>query len=220
MPSTVVHVALAGIVACALLGPAFSGRALLVVLAFTVLVDLDVFLGFVWLGAHRAAFHSLLFPALLGAVVYYDRAGSGPSRLRERFGGHAHRVGYVVVAALVFGAIGPDLTTNGVNVFWPLHDQFYAFSGEIHISDQQGLVQTFVDFSNGEPAESVSRGSTQETQYRTGVDTNPDRSGEPEVQERVFPVVDTGVQLLLVVTSVFLMASRLWEERTTQAQRE
>lgn len=212
MPSTVVHVALAGIVGCALLGRAFSGRALLVVCGLTAFVDLDVFVGFVVVGAHRAAFHSLLFPALLLVLLLYDRSRGDESVLRERFGPTAHRVGGVAVVAAVFGAVGPDLMTNGVNLFWPVHDQFYAFTGKIHISDQRGLVQTFVDFSNHEPVQSVSRGSTNQTQYYTGVDTNPDRSGAPEVTERVFPIVDSGEQLLLVLTGVFVMASRLYEE--------
>lgn len=214
MPSTVVHVALAGLVACALLGRAFSGRALLAVLGLTVLVDLDVFLGFVIVGAHRAAFHSLLFPAVIAAVLVYDRSRGDGSRLRSWFGATAHRVGAVAVVAVVFGAIGPDLVTNGVNPFWPLHDQFYALTGEVYLSDQQGLVQTFVEFGREEPAESVARGSTRETQYHTGVDTNPDRSGEAEVQERVFPLADNGEQLLLVATGAFVMTSRLFEEWT------
>ena len=212
MPSTVVHVALAGIVGCALPGRAFSWRALLAVVGLTVFVDLDVFVGFVVVGAHRAAFHSLLFLAAIGVVLLADRSRGDDSTLRNRFGPTAHRVGAVAVVAALFGAIGPDLMTNGANLFWPVHDQFYAFNGEMYLSDRKGFVQTFVELESEEPAKSVSRGSTQETQYHTGVDTNPDRSGDADVQERVFPLADSGEQLLLVVTGAFVMASRLFDE--------
>ncbi|WP_267640411.1 metal-dependent hydrolase [Haloarchaeobius amylolyticus] len=213
MPSTVVHVALAAIVACALLGPAFSGRALVAVLALTAFVDLDVFVGFVLVGAHRAAFHTLLFPAVLGAALAFDLYADRPSRLVARFGPHAPRVAAVAIVAVVFGAIGPDLMTNGVNVLWPLHDQFYALTGKLHLSDQRGVVQTFVEFENGEPTRKVAKGSTKEVQYYTGVDTNPDRSGEPVTRERIFPLVDSGIQLLIVLTAGVVSAVRLWDER-------
>ncbi|WP_439027211.1 metal-dependent hydrolase [Haloarchaeobius sp. DT45] len=213
MPSTVVHVALAALVACALLGPAFSARALVAVMALTAFVDLDVFLGFVLVGAHRAAFHTLLLPVVLGGILAYDLFADRPSRLVRRFGPQAPRIAAVAIVGVVFGAIGPDLMTNGVNVFWPLHDQFYALTGKLHLSDQQGIVQTFVEFENGEPTKKVAKGSTKEVQYYTGVDTNPDRSGEPVTRERIFPLVDTGVQLLLVLTAGFVSAVRLWDER-------
>ncbi|WP_435359257.1 metal-dependent hydrolase [Haloarchaeobius sp. DFWS5] len=217
MPSTVVHVALAAIVGCALLGPAFSGRSLLVVLAVTVFVDLDVLVGFAVVGAHRAAFHTLLFPAVLLVVLYYDISRRERSWLLDRFGPHATRTGFVSVIAVTFAAIGPDLMTNGVNLFWPLHDQFYAFTGKFHLSDQQGIVQTFIEFDKGKPAESVARGSTKEVQYYTGVDTDPGRTGKPVVKERIFPVVSSGMQLLIVATGAFVSGSRLWEERRSNA---
>ncbi|MCT9097535.1 metal-dependent hydrolase [Haloarchaeobius sp. HME9146] len=213
MPSTVVHVALAAIIGCALLGPAFSGRALLVVMGLTAFVDLDVFLGFVLVGAHRAAFHTLLFPAALAGILAFDLLADRPSKLAARFGPHAPRIAGVAVVGAVFGAIGPDLMTNGVNVFWPLHDQFYALTGKLHLSNQEGIIQTFVEFENGEPTKKVAKGSTREFQYYTGVDTNPDRTGEPVTRERIFPLVDSGVQLLLVLTGGFVSAARLWEER-------
>ncbi|WP_435333558.1 metal-dependent hydrolase [Haloarchaeobius sp. TZWWS8] len=211
MPSTVVHVALAAVVAAALLGSAYSWRTLLVVVGATAFVDLDVLVGFVLIGAHRAAFHTVLFPAVLLGLVYLDLHWGTSSRLVDRFGPTAIRTALVTVVAVVFAGIGPDLMTNGVNVFWPLHDQFYAFTGKFHLSDQHGVVQTFVDLERSQPAESVARGSTKEVQYYTGVDTNPDRSGAPVTKERIFPLVDSGVQLLLVVTGAFISGSRLWE---------
>ncbi|PSQ44106.1 hypothetical protein BRD17_04915 [Halobacteriales archaeon SW_7_68_16] len=58
MVSTLAHVALAGLVGVALLGRALSARSILVVLVAVALVDADAIVGWVFLGAHRAAFHS------------------------------------------------------------------------------------------------------------------------------------------------------------------
>jgi hypothetical protein len=209
VPSTLVHAAVAVLLACSLLGPAFSRRALAVVVGAVVLVDFDVFLGLYAVGTHRAAFHTLLVPALAAVALAVD--GRRGQRLVERFGPTAPRVAWVTVAAVVVAAIGPDLLSNGVNVFYPVHDQFYAFDGTIRLSDRRGIVQSFVDLS--EPSQNA-RGSTTETQYRTGVDPAPDRTGadREEDTERLFLVVDSGLQLLLVVTGAVVGAVRLRED--------
>lgn len=210
MPSTLVHVALGALVAAALLGDRFRARTLGVVLAAVVVVDLDVFLGWVVVGAHRAALHTLLWPALGAALIVYDTTVRETSLLVERFGDGAPRVGWTVVAAVTLAAVGPDLVTNGVNPLYPLHDQFYALDGRLELSNQRGLVQTFV--------EDPGRGSTQETQYYTGVDPDPDSGGgEPvtgeSAPERVFPLVASGTQLLVVVTGALVTAVRLRDVR-------
>ena len=212
MPSTLVHVALGGLVGCALLAGAFSPRAILVVLAAVAAVDLDTFLGWVVVGAHRSATHTLLLPLVLGALVFWDVHVRETSWLRARFGETAPRVAGVAVVAVAFAGIGPDMVTNGVNVFWPVHDQFYEVTGRTYLSDQQGFVQTFVDLGNAEPVKDANLGSTQERQYHTGADTNPDRKGEPEVEERVFPLAGSGTQLLLVATGALVVAGRVVED--------
>ena len=45
MPSTVVHVGLAGLVGAALLGDRFDTRAILFVMAATAIIDLDTLIG-------------------------------------------------------------------------------------------------------------------------------------------------------------------------------
>lgn len=206
MPSTLVHVALGALVAAALLGDRFGTRPLGVVCLAVVAVDLDVFLGLVVTGAHRAAFHTLLWPAVAGAAVAYDTHLRDRSWLRTRLGAGGPRLAWTVVAAVVLGAIGPDLVTNGVNALYPLHDQFYALDGKLQLSSKEGIVQTFVE----DPA----RGSTGETQYYTGVDPDPDSGGAEQVTgesapERIFPVVASGMQLLVVATSAVVVAVRL-----------
>ncbi len=227
MPSTLVHVALAGLVACTLLRTAFSGRAVAVVCGAVVLIDFDVFVGWFVLGAHRAAFHTVLLPAVLVAVLAYDVRVAERSRLAERFGETAPRVGGVAVTAVVVAGVLPDLVTNGVNVLWPIHDQFYALNGEAKLSDRRGLIQTFVE-------EETSKGSTEDTQFRTGADPEPDDTSsaeeiadaatgngegttETESQEpppeRVFLLVNSGLELLLVGAGTVLTSFRLWEHR-------
>jgi inner membrane protein len=213
VPSTLVHVALAGLLACALLGDAFGVRSLLVVLAAVVVVDFDVFVGLYLVGAHRAAFHTLLWPTLGAVALTYDGLRER-SALAERFGPNSPRIAWVTVAAVVLAGIGPDLVTNGANVFYPLHDQFYALEGKLQISNERGIVQTFV--------EDAAKGSTEETQYYTGIDPDPSQGGaEPvgtkDAPERIFPLVTSGFQLLLVVSSAVTVGVRLWDARDADA---
>jgi len=214
MASTLVHVAVAALLAAALLGPALDRRSAVVVLAATALVDLDTFLGLVVQGAHRAASHTLLLPLLGGALVYYD------VRVREdpwlaRWHPHGARVAWVAVVAVAVAGIGLDMVINGVNAFWPLHDQFYTVDGKALLSDQRGLVQTFVELAPPEPAQGDGGGTqprtTQNTHYSTGVD--PSTGRERADVERVFPLVRSGWQLLLVVAGYGVLAVRLWEQR-------
>lgn len=205
MPSTVVHVALAGLVGTALLANAFSRRTILLVMAVTVLPDLDTFLGLVVPGIHRAAFHTLTIPVLVGAILLWD------TRVREdsfvdRYGPNARRVAWTCLAAVVLAGIGPDLFWNGVNLFYPLHDRFYELSGKIVISNQRGLIQTI-----WETAEHSSPGTTETVHYSTGVDPSP--GTEPENVERIFPVVNGGIQMLIVISSLVVVGARLWETR-------
>jgi hypothetical protein len=205
MPSTVVHLALAGVVGVALLGEEFTPRALAVVLAAAALIDSDAFVGLVLPGAHRSLFHTLLLPVVLGGLVAYDsRIRGGASFLRRRWGDHGVRVAWVAVAGLTFGGIFPDLFTNGVNAFYPLHDTFYRVNGRLLVSSQRGLVQTFVELAPETP-----RPTTETLHYSTAVDPTPGR--EPKNVERVFPVVMSGWQLMLVVVGGFVMGTRLWE---------
>lgn len=205
MPSTVVHLALAGVVGVALLGEEFTPRALAVVLAAAALIDSDAFVGLVLPGAHRSLFHTLLLPVALGGVVAYDsRVRGEASFLRRRWGDHGVRVAWVAVAGLTFGGIFPDLFTNGVNAFYPIHDTFYRLNGRLLVSSQRGLVQTFVELAPETP-----RPTTETLHYSTAVDPTPGR--EPANVERVFPVVMAGWQLMLVVVGGFVMGTRLWE---------
>jgi hypothetical protein len=205
MPSTVVHLAVGGVVAAALLGDDFDRRSVAVVLAVTAVPDLDTFAGLFLQGAHRALLHTLLLPAVAGALLAYDTRIRGGSRLRERWGRRGVRVSWVAVAALLLGGVLPDLMTNGVNAFYPLYDRFLTVDGELLLSNQRGVVQTFVDLS-AEPER-----TTGNTHYWTGVDPSP--GDEPENVERIFPVVRSGFQLLVILLGGFTLGARFYEER-------
>jgi len=174
MPSTLVHVALGAVIATALLGELFSRKSLLVVLGAAAFPDLDTFLGLLIDGGHRALLHTLLLPVVLGALLVFDLRIRARSVLRARWGRRGVRVAWVSFAALTLAGIGPDLFSNGVNVFYPVYDQFYRIDGRLLISEQKGIIQSFVELSppsdSGESVVGESVGSTNDTHYRTGVD--------------------------------------------------
>ena len=222
MPSLVVHVALAGLVGAALLGREFDRRSILLILFVPVIPDLDAFAGFVVPGGHRALLHTLLIPLGAAALLRYDTRIRQSSRLRGRYGPRGVRIAWVAVVVYAFAGIGLDLFTGGgANPFYPLHDQFYAVSGRLQYSTTKGWVQTFVDLnldaagdgSGGRVVEAGQRGSTGEVHVDSGVD--PNRGAEPENVERVFPVVRSGWQLLLVLTSAAVLAGKFAERRLT-----
>ncbi|NIC00174.1 metal-dependent hydrolase [Halobacterium sp. R2-5] len=207
MPSSVVHVAFGALVATALLRE-FDAKLLAAVCAFAALPDVDTFLG-IWIaGGHRAILHTALLPAVLGAFVYWD-SRRPDSWLCERFGPNGPHVAGVGVVALLFGGVLPDLMTNGVNLLYPVHDRFYTFAGSIELSSTEGLVQTFVDFGDEPGGGGTVGGTTENTHYYTGVDL--ERGEDPENAERVFPVVSSGLQLVVVLTALAGVAGRFRE---------
>ena len=205
MPSTVVHLAVGAVVAAALLGDEFDRRSVAIVLAATAVPDIDTFAGLYLQGAHRALLHTLMLPVAAGALLTYDTRIRPVSRLYGRWGARGVRVAWVAVAALLVGGILPDLMTNGVNAFYPFYDRFLTVDGELLLSNQRGVVQTFVDLS-AEPER-----TTENTHYWTGVD--PTRGTDPKNVERIFPVVRSGFQLLVIVLGAFTLGARFWEER-------
>ncbi|UPW00790.1 metal-dependent hydrolase [Halorussus gelatinilyticus] len=237
MPSTVVHVALAGLVGTALLADYFDGKAVAVVMAAVVLVDFDVFVGFWIEGAHRAAFHTLLLPLLGGILLWADLRRGDDSLVRSQWGAQGVRVGWVTLVAVTFAGIGLDAFFNGVNLLYPVHDRFYTFDGKVFYSTKEGFVQTLVnvDFealvetfapeqsggaseagsggasagSNGGNSESVR--TTENTHYSTGID--PKKGAETGSVERLFPIAYTGERALLALTGYSVVGLRVWMER-------
>jgi membrane-bound metal-dependent hydrolase YbcI (DUF457 family) len=201
VPSTLVHVALAGLLAAALLREdEFGRRAVGIVLLAAVLPDLDSFVSPFLAGAHRSLGHNVLIPVAGAALLAYDAWVRDRSGLRARFGAAAAGVAWVALAGFAIAGVGLDYVTNGVNLFWPVHDQFYTLNGRAGLSSQRGFFQTFVDLTPREVR------TTENLHYATGVDPSP--GAEPENVERVFPLAWAGWQLLLVAASVGVLAVR------------
>lgn len=207
MPSTVVHLAFAGMIAAALLGEAFDRRALLAVFAVTAIPDLDSFIALVSSAGHRTALHTLLFPAVLAVAIWIDTRVRANSWLASRWGPAGVRVAWVSVLCLAVAGIGLDLfSPGGANPLWPLHDQLYIVDGKLELSSRRGIVQTFVDLSDNGVPEPSALGSSGEVTVTTGVDPAPTDGAEPV--DRIFPVARAGWQLLLLVVGTAVTAAR------------
>lgn len=223
MPSTVVHMAFAGLIGAALLGTAFDRRSVLVLFGVVVFVDLDSFIGLVSVVGHRTVFHTLLIPLGAAAFVALDQYVGESSVLRRRYGRRGVRITWVTIVVYVASAIGLDLfSAGGANPLWPLHDQFYVIDGKVELSSQRGLVQTFVDLnseqSGGQQTDgptTVARGSSEEVNVSTGVDPDPDQNApDDEPVDRVFPVARSGWQLLLLVVGTGVTVARFYVDQT------
>ena len=217
MPSTVVHVGFALLLAAALLGPAYDRRALLVVAGAVAFLDLDAFVSLVVPNTHRAAFHTLLLPLAVGTYLYVDTRFAERSAVRERWGDRGVRVAWTAVVAVVVSGLGLDIFTgSGANPLYPLFDQFYAFTGSIEWSSTKGFVQTFVEVrpsetgstgGGGGTVDVGQKGSTQE--YRVGTAVDPTEGPEEPGVERIVPVVYAGWQTTLTVTGLAVTALKL-----------
>ncbi len=209
MPSTIVHLAFAGMIAAALLGAAFDRRSLLVVFVATAFPDLDSFLPLVSAGGHRAALHTVLIPLVLAVLLLVDTVGREQSTVRHRWGGRGVRIAWVSICCLAVAGIGLDLfTPGGVNPLWPLHDQFYVVEGRFELSSQRGVVQTFIEWGNGVGPQPTALGSTEDVTVTTGVDPGPGATGDDGQVDRIFPIARSGAQLLLLLVGIAVTAAR------------
>jgi hypothetical protein len=211
MPSTLVHLAFAGLIASALLGTAFDKRSLLVVLGVTAFIDLDAFMALISTTGHRASLHNLMIPLAGGIVLWVDVSVREESLLLDRWGQWGLRVAWVTLLCYAVAGVLLDLTDGVVNLFWPLHDQFYVLEGKLELSDQRGIVQTFIETSDGDggsiPApESV--GTTEDVELSTGV--NPGETEDSTDPERVFPIIGATWELVVFLTGTAVTATRFY----------
>ncbi len=208
MPSTIIHLAFAGLLTAALLGREFDRWSLAVVLAVVAFPDLDSFIALVATPGHRTVFHNLWIPASGAVAVWLDTRIRDRSLLRDRWGRRGVRVAWVAVICYLFAHLGLDLVDGVINAFWPVYDQFYTLRGMLELSDQRGIVQTFVEW-NGLVPVPQGIGTTGTVEITTGVDP-----GEAST-ERVFPVIGAGWELIILVTGTLVTAARLQTTDTT-----
>ncbi|MFC7186645.1 metal-dependent hydrolase [Halorubrum yunnanense] len=219
MVSSVVHAGFALLLAAGLLGDYYDRRALGVVLAIVVVPEADSFLGFVMPGAHRTVGHNLVLPVAAAALLYYDTRLRDRSALRERLADRWIAVAWIGLFVHAFAHVSLDwVHLEGVNVFWPLRDRFYALDGEVTLSTAEGFVQTFVDLridpETGNRVVDAGGGGTTETVHVNNPvePRDPDRATEEPV-ERTFPIANAGWRLYLVGTGLFALAARKLQDR-------
>jgi len=210
MVPTLVAAAVAALLAAALLGPAFDRRSLFLVVLAGVVPDLDAAVSLVVCGATNAAFHTLVLPGLFGIALYWDTTRRERSWLRERYGWRGVRIAWVALASYLVAGIGLDLfSPEGVALFYPVQDRFYAVSGRLLYSTQDGLVQTYVTIG-GEGVLSVgSPGTTANHHVESWLNPTPD-TGWDRGAERRLTLVETGWQTIVVVAAAGVLAIRGW----------
>jgi hypothetical protein len=204
MPSALVHAAVAALIGAALLGEAFDKRALLVLVVAATIADLDSFIALISSAGHRTSLHNLAIPTVAAILWWVDVHVRERSLLRSRWGAWGVRVAWVAVVCYAAGHVVLDLTDGYANLFWPLHDQFYTLRGEMELSNQRGLVQTFREgegFLLLEP-----RGTSREVQITTGVDPGTTSSGE--TAERTFPLFGSGLELIVTLVGSVVTVAR------------
>lgn len=207
MPSTIVHMAFAALIAGTLLGEAFDKKSLLIVLATILAIDFDSFFDLFLPFGHRAALHNLTIPLLALAILFVDVSVREESYILDRWGARGVRVVWVTILCYAVAGVMLDITDGVVNFFWPVYDQFYSLSGSIELSDQRGIVQTFIEIGDGPPTPQA-RGTTEDITVTTGV--APGDAEEPNKDpERVFPVIGATWELILVLTGMFVTTMRL-----------
>ena len=226
VPSTLVHVSLALLLAAGLLGTEFDGRSALVVVAATAVPDLDVALEPLLSGAHRSVGHNFVLPALLFVALAADARRGPDSLLRRRYGDRGVTLAFTAVVCLFGAGIVPDLVVGGINAFYPLHDAFYTVDGRLFYSTDRGWVQTFVDLSPDGPEP---QRTTSNFDFRTVLDAEPTLGveqsgggggegggggdGGSQRVERLFPVAMTGFRAWLLPLAAFVTGTRLWRAR-------
>lgn len=209
MPTSVVHVAVGLLVAAGLLGASYDRRALIVVAVAILAPEVDALFGFVMPGAHRTVLHTMVLSAAIAALVYWDSHRS-ESWLRDRWGDYGVRVAWVALFAHVFAHIALDWThLDGINILWPLVDQFFALDGELYIS-AEGIVQTFVDVSldpatGQQVVDAGQGGTTQSVHVSTPVQPTKEPAGPVD---RRFPIAVGGWQLYLTLVGAFTLVAR------------
>ena len=213
MPSSVVHAALAVVVAAGLLGRFYDRRALAVVLAVVVAPEIDTAFGWFMDGAHRTVLHNMVIPLVLAVVLYRETTREG-SWIRTRWGARGVRLAWVGLFVHAFVHVSFDWAhLAGANLLWPLADRFFALDGELAVSTTEGFVQTFVEI--GEDPE-TGRRVIDAGQGGTRADTHvpdpakPTDEPEPGPVDRRFPIAVDGWQLYFLLTGLFaLVAKRL-----------
>jgi membrane-bound metal-dependent hydrolase YbcI (DUF457 family) len=216
MPSTVVQVGFAFLVGVGLLGTYYDRRAAVFLLAVLLAPDADTLVGLVMDGAHRTLFHNVVLPAAAVVGLYWETHYREVSWVRHRVGDYGTRLLWVGLFVHVFAHVFIDWThLEGVNMLWPLHDQFFKLDGSAYYSTVEGFAQTFVevleDPETGQRSVDVGGGAGRR---ETHVSNPAQPSAEPPDEgpvDRRFPIAVQGWQLYLIVAGLFVAVAKAFQ---------
>lgn len=224
MPSTVVHAGFALLLTMALLNrTALDRRLLALLLVLVIAPEADTVAGLVMTGAHRSVSHNLVAPVGIAGLIYWDTRYREESWIRGRWQDHGVRVVWVGLFVHVFAHILLDYAhLDGVNVLFPVYDQFFRLEGELFLSTVDGIVQTFLEVeidpgTGGERVNVGAVGTTEEVHVNNPVE--PDGGGQTQTTpaeesvDRRFPVAVYGWQLYMIVSGVFVVGARRLQRR-------
>ena len=215
MPPTLVHAALGGLLAAALLDRAFSARGVAVVVGAAAFPDLDALLALPFPGAHGALLHTLLLPLAAAALLCYD-ARREESWLRGRYGPAGVRIAWVAVLAYALAGTGLDLLNlDAANPIWPVDTMFYSFVGKAEYTTTGGFVQTFyVHDPDGRWIHYVGQRGRFPAFCKPSLWDPACGEGKAGSAPRTTEIVQSGWQLLLVTASpAVLLARSRWGVR-------
>lgn len=206
MTPTLVNVAFGVLIGAALLGAAFDRRSLAIVAVAAALPDLDSLAGLVIEGGANSVLHAVWLPAIAFGGLYYDTQVRESSWLRETYGWWTVRVSWVALTVYVVAGIGADLFgSGGVNLFFPVYDQFMSVDGRFTVTllQEEGVPHSVAGLSSALPGIET-HGSTGEYAVDTWL--------APTGEKRRLRIVDEGWQVVVVMTATVVGAIRLWRE--------
>ena len=208
MPPTLVHAALGGLLAAALLERAFSRRGAAVVVAAAAAPDLDAPLALAVPHAHGAVLHTLLIPVGTALLLRYDTRRED-SWLRGRCGADGVRVAWVALLAYALAGTGLDLLNlDAANPIWPLDSMYYSFVGKAEYSTTRGFVQTYYVYDpDGRWIHYVGQRGRFPEFCKPSL-WKSTCGGESGSAPRVTALVQSGWQLLLVAASAVVLGVR------------
>ncbi|AGN02773.1 hypothetical protein L593_14170 [Salinarchaeum sp. Harcht-Bsk1] len=225
MPATTVHLGFGLLVAAALLpSERFDRNLLAVFAAILIFPDLDSIPGW-WLpGAHRAMFHTLVLVGVAAAAIAYDTRVREVSWLRERGGDWAVRAAWALLATHLLAHLLLDWAhLSGINLLYPIGDQFFRLEGKLVYSTADGWIQTFVEIGSDDGGRTTidvgQQGSTDDVHVSTPTDPEPG-GGVDENVERIVPFAVHGWQLYLILLGLFTVGARRLQGEPPVSDRE
>jgi hypothetical protein len=196
MVPALVNAAFGGLLAAALLGPAFDRRTVALVVGAAVVPDLGSAAGVALGWPATAAVQAVWLPLLAALVLLVDTRWRERSVLRARYGWRGVRVAWVALASASVAGVAPDLFgTPGVPLLYPLESVRYTVDGLLLYSTQEGVVQTLS--AGGATPGVLPLASTD------GV------SGTADGRPGTVVLVETGWQAVVVATGALTLSLRL-----------